>query len=77
MTEKYIGFAAVESIHNADNAQTVVLHAEGTVAFVSEAAPKRITVNGADMTDIAQRRGMMTVVPMPEKVGQTVVLVEL
>lgn len=77
LTEKYIGFAAVESIHNADNAQTVVLHAEGTVAFVSEAAPKRITVNGADMTDIAQRRGMMTVVPMPERVGRAVAVIEL
>ena len=71
LTEKYIGFTAAESLHDSAEAQTVVLHASGTLAWASETAPKCITVNGEDVT-AAERKGILTVVPLTEKSGQTV-----
>ena len=76
MTEKYVGFTAVESIHNSASAQTVVLHASGTLAWASETAPKRVTVDGEDVTAAAERKGILTVVPLPEKSGQTIAVLE-
>ncbi len=76
MTEKYVGFTAVESVHNSASAQTVVLHASGTLAWASETAPKRVTVDGEDVTAAAERKGILTVVPLPEKSGQTVAVLE-
>ena len=72
LTEKYIGFTAAESLHDSAEAQTVVLHASGTLAWASETAPKRITVNGENVTAAAERKGILTVVPLTEKSGQTV-----
>lgn len=76
MAEKYVGFTAVESVHNSASAQTVVLHASGTLAWASETAPKRITVDGEDVTAAAERKGILTVVPLTEKSGQTVAVLE-
>lgn len=76
MTEKYVGFTAVESIHNSASAQTVVLHASGTLAWASETVPKRVTIDGEDVTAAAERKGILTVVPLPEKSGQTVAVLE-
>lgn len=76
MTEKYVGFTAVESIHNSASAQTVVLHASGTLAWASETAPKRVTVDGEDVTAAAERKGILTVVPLPERSGQTIAVLE-
>lgn len=76
MTEKYVGFTAVESVHNSASAQTVVLHAGGTLAWASETAPKRVTVDGEDVTAAAERKGILTVVPLPERSGQTIAVLE-
>lgn len=66
----------MESVHNSASSQTVVLHANGTLAWASETAPKRITVDGEDVTAAAERKGILTVVPLTEKSGQTVAVLE-
>lgn len=76
LTDKYVGFTAVESVHTAASSQTVVLHACGTLAWACAHTPRRITVNGADVTARAVQRGILTVVPLPEKSGQTVAVIE-
>lgn len=75
LKEKYVGFTAVESIHDDNGVQTVVLHEAGTVAWVSENTPQKITVNGKDMTDSAICKGGLINLPMVEKSGQTVVTI--
>ena len=76
LTEKYVGFTAVESIHDTADMQTVVLHESGTSAWVSECDPKRITVDGEDVTAKAVRDGVLIMVPLEEKAGQTVAVIE-
>ena len=75
LKEKYVGFTAVESIHDDNGAQTIVLHEAGTVAWVSGNTPQKITVNGKDMTDSAICKGGLIILPMEEKSGQTVVTI--
>ena len=77
LTDKYVGFTAIESIRNCGNIQTVILHEADTFAFVSDDLPKKITVNGGDVTDIAVRNDALIVIPMDEEIGQTVVVIEM
>lgn len=77
LTDKYVGFTAVERIHNSENTQTVVLHEAGTFAFASDQMTRKITVNGVDVTDTAVRSGVLTVVESEENSGLTVVVIEL
>ena len=76
LTEKYVGFTAVESIHETADSQIVVLHETDTLAWVSEKAPRRIMVGGEDVTAKAVRDGMLISVPLTEQVGQTVAVIE-
>lgn len=75
LTEKYVGFTAVESIHHGKDDQAFVLHEAGTIAWVCENTPRRIAVNGKDMTDSMICRDGLVTVPMEEKSGQTVVTI--
>ena len=77
LLDKYVGFTAVESIHEAGDSQMVILHESGRLAWVSETIPKRITANGVDVTEKMQRGGMLTVIPLEEKSGQTAAVVEM
>ena len=77
LLDKYVGFTAVESVHDAGDSQTVILRESGRLAWVSETIPKRITANGVDVTEKMQRSGMLTVIPLEEKSGQTAAVVEM
>ena len=72
LTDKYTGFTAVESIHNTEAGQIVTLREAGTIAWISEKTPKKVMVNGKDVTGAMLRKGSMTLVPLEEKAGRTV-----
>ena len=76
LTEKYAGFTAVESVVCHKSIRTVILHESGTVAWVSEKATAKISVNGKDMTAFAIRNGKLTILPLSEKSGLTVAVIE-
>lgn len=71
LTDKYTGFTAVESIHNTEAGQIVTLREAGTIAWISEKTPKKVMVNGEDMTGAMRRTGSMILVPLEEKAGRT------
>ena len=72
LTDKYTGFTAVESIHNTEAGQIVTLREAGTIAWISEKTPKKVMVNGKDVTGAMLRKGSMALVPLEEKAGRTV-----
>ena len=76
LIEKYVGFTAVEGSYTAKDSQTVILHETGKIAFAVDELPKRITVNGVDMTSRAVKEGnILTVQPEP-KTEKAVVIIE-
>ena len=76
LTDKYVGFSAVESISETDSTQTVILREKGTISWVCETAPRRITANGKDVTNMAQFSGEILNLPMEEAAEKTAITVE-
>ncbi len=76
LTDKYVGFAAVESINDGENRQTVILCGSGTITWATDRSPKHVEVNGQDMTDHVQTDGGLIRLPLTEKAAQTIVEVQ-
>ena len=73
LTDKYVGFTAIESINDDENKQTVILHGSGTITWASDRLPEHVEVNGQDMTEHVQTDGGLIRLPLPEKAVQTIV----
>ncbi len=66
LTDKYAGFAAVESICEDNGAQTVVIRETGPVGWMSKKPPRKVEVNSADVTDQVRREGWLYTIELPE-----------
>ena len=49
----------------------MILHERGRLAWVSENMPRKVTVNGTDVTDRVQRTGMLNVISLEEESGSS------
>lgn len=52
LTEKYVGFAAVESVQITKDAMTGIIKEQGEIGFLSKQRPKQVFCNGADVTSL-------------------------
>jgi len=77
LIEKYVGFTAVEGIFTAKNSRTVILHETGKTSFAVDETPKRITVNGVDITACAERNGNIITLPLEEKAERAVIVLDM
>ena len=72
LLDKYAGFMAVESIHENEDAQTVVVRESGTIGWLSERAPKKVMVNAEDATEKVWNQDNLYSVPLPETSSKTI-----
>ncbi len=50
LLDKYVGFTAVESIHESEDMMTAVIRESGRLGWISEKEPSKVTINGNDYT---------------------------
>lgn len=75
LLNKYVGFAAVESIFENENAEVVVLRESGTLGWISEREPQKVMVNAVDVTEEVRRKGDLYTIVLPESSSRTVLSV--
>ena len=67
LADKYVGFAAVESIWTTDTTACAVLCESGRVGWLSEQSPRKVWLNGTDVTDQVKKDGSLYTLDCPEK----------
>ena len=67
LVDKYVGFAAVESIWTTDTTACAVLFESGRMGWLSEQSPRKVWLNGADVTDQVKKDGFLYTLDCPEK----------
>lgn len=67
LADKYVGFAAVESIWTTDTTACAVLCESGRVGWLSEQPPRKVWLNGTDVTDQVKKDGFLYTLDCPEK----------
>ena len=72
LMDKYAGFLAVESIHEKDDAQTVVIRESGLLGWISEREPGKVMVNAEDVTGNVQRNDNLYSLQLPKIFSKTV-----
>ena len=72
LLDKYVGFSAVESIHEDENAEIVVLRASGTLGWVSLKAPQKVMIDAVDATKEVKKSGELYILSLPETINKTV-----
>lgn len=72
LIEKYVGFSAVESIYENENAEVVVVRESGVLGWVSEQEPRTVMVNASDVTKEVEKDGKLYTISLPETSHTTV-----
>ncbi|WP_303916028.1 Sip1-related alpha-galactosidase [Subdoligranulum variabile] len=76
LVQKYVGFAALETVQKTDAATLFVVREQGPLGWLAENRPRRVTVNAVDCTDLVQQDGVLFTLPLPENSGKAVVVLE-
>lgn len=74
--QKYVGFAALETVQETDAATLFVVREQGPLGWLADQSPRRVTVNAVDCTDQVQRDDALFTLPLPESSGKAVVVLE-
>lgn len=74
--QKYVGFAALETVQETDAATLFVVREHSPLGWLADQSPRRVTVNAADCTDLVQRDDPLFTLPLPENSGKAVVVLE-
>ncbi|MCI6732918.1 MAG: alpha-galactosidase [Lachnospiraceae bacterium] len=72
LLDKYAGFSAVESIHEGEDAEIVVLQASGTLGWASPKEPKIVMIDAVDVTKEVKKSGELYILSLPETINKTV-----
>lgn len=75
LLDKYVGFSAVESVHEEENMDIVVLKAGGTFGVASEKELQQIMVNGQDVTKQVEKNGKLYRLTIPETTQKIVLCI--
>lgn len=73
LAEKYVGFAALESVRETDDATLFVVRESGTLGWLTERRPRCVAVNGVDCTDRLQVEGPVQTLSLPESEEKAIV----
>ena len=76
LLDKYVGFSAVESIHEDGNAEIVVLQASGTLGWASQKAPQKVMIDAVDATKEVKKSGELYILSIPETINKTVLSIK-
>ena len=72
LLNKYTGFMAVESIHEKDDAQTIVIRESGLLGWISEREPEKVIIDTDDVTGKVQKKDNLYSLLLPETFSKTV-----
>lgn len=72
LLNKYVGFAAIESICENDHTQVVVIRESGKLGWVSEKEPQKVMVNALDVTEQIEKEDKLYTVSLPESFSKAV-----
>lgn len=72
LLDKYVGFAAIESICENDHTQVVVIRESGKLGWVSEKEPQKVMVNALDVTEQIEKEDKLYTVSLPESFSKAV-----
>ena len=72
LLNKYAGFMAVESMQENDETLIAVVTESGSLGWISEREPRKVSVGTADVTVKVLRDGNLYSVPLPETSSKTV-----
>ena len=64
--DKYVGFAAVESVWEDGAAACAILRESGRMGWLAEQPPRKVCLNGADVTAQVKARGNLYTLDCPE-----------
>lgn len=73
--DKYVGFAAVESMVQTPEQTVVVVRESGTLGWMSEKAPQQVLADGMDVTEKVQQAGCLYTLPLPERQKKAVLTI--
>ena len=76
LVQKYVGFAALETVQETDAATLFVVREQGPLGWMADQPPRRVTVNTVDCTDLVQQDGALYTLPLPESGDKAVVVLE-
>lgn len=76
LVQKYVGFAALETVQETDAATLFVVREQGPLGWLADQSPRRVTVNAVDCTEQVQRDDALFTLPLPESSGKAVVALE-
>lgn len=76
LVQKYVGFAAVETVQETDAATLFVVREQGPLGWLAEDRPRCVTVNAVDCTDLVRQDDALFTLPLPENSGKAVVVLE-
>lgn len=76
LTEKYVGFTAVEWVQECEGQTTVVLKEQGTTAWLSHQECSRVERNGEDVTAQVQRDGELYLLSGEEHSGKMILTIK-
>ena len=76
IVQKYVGFAALETVQETDTATLFVVREQGPLGWLADRSPRRVTVNAVDCTDLVQWEEPLYALPLPESGGKAVVVLE-
>lgn len=82
LTEKYVGFNAVENVYTTENGMTAIVKEQGPTGFITIRTPEKVFCNGRDVTDMLVKEkvcGSLNIytVNLPIDSGRTIVEVVL
>lgn len=75
LLDKYVGFAAIESICENDHTQVAVIRESGKLGWVSEKEPRKVMVNALDVTEQIEKEDKLYAVSLPESFSKAVLSV--
>jgi hypothetical protein len=67
LLDKYVGFTAAESIVETGDTTTAVISESGNIGFLSEQEPKKVLVNGTDVTEQVTGQDFLYKIALPEE----------
>ncbi|XCP86830.1 Sip1-related alpha-galactosidase [Roseburia hominis] len=66
LMNKYVGFMAVESIHENDKADIMVIRESGPVGWLSEKEPQKVMVNAVEVTENVKKEDKLYTISFAE-----------
>ena len=73
LLNKYVGFAAIESICENDDTEIVVVRESGAFGFISEKEFKKVMINAVDVTEDVKKKDKLYTISIPESSPKMVV----